>query len=243
MSGELVLSCGELDALGEALRVDVRQLPFTIPQFGVTKEDRARQFEAAHHSLRERGLISGNEFAPELVQCLNVYGRAPFAVVLLGNTGDEEHVGLGAFDDRDGVVVAQHGDEVRFSLMPSNAVVRGLVGRLKAFRPGPGAAVTVPDDRRDDEDFADFRVTAAARGATAVTAEGILRRPRLGGGYFRVVSRERNGRETRLGAVSWVDNDQGRYAVLRGAGHSVFLPADQAVLDREISKILNLARG
>lgn len=243
MSGELVLSCEEVDALGEALRVDVRQLPFTVPHFGVTVQDRARQFESAHHSLRERDLIRGNEFAPELVRCLNVYGRAPFAVVSLGSSGDEEHVGLGAFDDRDGVVATQHGDEIRFSPMPPNAVVRGLVGQLKALRPGPGVAVTVPDERRDDEDFADLRVTSAARGAAPVTAEGILRRPRLGGGYFRVVSRERNGRETRLGAVSWVDNDQGRYAVLRGAGHSVFLPADQALLDRHITQILNSARG
>lgn len=240
MSGELLCSFAELDVLGEALRIDVRPFPFTIPYFGEAKEDRARLFESAHHSLRERGLIHGSEFAPELVEALQVFAGGQTAVVLVGNSGEVEHACLAAFDGRVGVVAVQEGEAVRFTLTPPDAVVRGLVGQLRPLRPGPGAAVTVPDDRRE-QDFDDFRVTSSVRGAVSVTAEGILNRTRLGGGYFRVVSRGR-GRETPVGSVSWVDNDQGRYAVLRGHGHSVFMPADQALIDRHVTQLLNSTR-
>ncbi|KJK51676.1 hypothetical protein UK23_06035 [Lentzea aerocolonigenes] len=79
MSGEIVCSFVELDALGVALRLNVRQFPFSIPHFAVEAEERLRM---GQDDLIARGLIRGDSFAPELEQALNVYARGRVATAM-----------------------------------------------------------------------------------------------------------------------------------------------------------------
>jgi hypothetical protein len=256
VSGELVCSFAALDVIGEALRLNVRRFPFAIQHYSATREDRIRLAGAVHRDLVVRGLVQGDEFAPELVAALHVFARGPLVIVLVGSAGDTQPVALAAADDRTGVVAVQHGESIEFRLCQPDAVVRNLVGLLPVMRPGPGASVTVTDTsapargRPVKEDFSDLtfatkvRAAAPSSGSQRAAAEEILRRPRLGGGYFQVTARGRNGHETELGTINYLDTDVGRYAVIPATGPdgrivATYTPADQAALGQHLTRILD----
>ncbi|MEO6090079.1 MAG: ESX secretion-associated protein EspG [Umezawaea sp.] len=257
--GEMLCSFAELDVIGEALRVDVRRFPFTIGHHGATREERIGLVEAVHRDLLGRGLISGTEFAPELVTALHVFALGHLTIALVGTAGHTRPVALAAADGRTGVVAVQHGESIGFRLIAPDAVVRGLVGLLPAMRQGPGSSVTVTDTstpvrrRQVEDDFSEQTFTAkvkavvpSATGDRAV-AEEILRRPRLGTGYFLASARGRNGQETTLGTLNYLDTDAGRYAVIQttssdGRVAATYTPADQAALDRHLTRIVDSHR-
>ncbi|MBB5960342.1 hypothetical protein FHS29_006965 [Saccharothrix tamanrassetensis] len=247
MATGIVCSFAELDALGEALRINVRRFPFTIGHHGSTREERLAVVAAVHRSLTARDLVRGDEFAPELVEPLRLFAGGRAAVALVGTSGDSRPVALAVRDRRAGVLAVQHGESVEFQPRHPDTVVRALVDLLPAVRPGPGSSVTVTDTsapiRPVDEDFSEFRFTTrlkpAAPSSRAVVEE-ILRRPRLGAGYFTAVTS--NG--TDLGTVGYLDTDVGRYAVIPGAERNgppsaTYTPADQATLSRRLTRLLD----
>ncbi|MET8757207.1 ESX secretion-associated protein EspG [Lentzea sp. NPDC004782] len=255
MSGEIVCSFAALDVLGEALRITVRRFPFAIPHHGATREDRIRLVEAVHQDLVARGLVRDGEFVPELVEALHVFARGHLMVALVGSAGETQPTALAVADDRTGVVAEQRGETIAFQLCQPDAIVPGLVRLLPPMRSGPGVSVTVTDTsaparRRVEEDFSEmtFRTQVKATGPSPsgqrAAAEDILRRPRLGAGYFSVSARGRNGRETELGTINYLDTDAGRYAVIPttapdGRLAATYTPADQATLDRHLNRIID----
>jgi hypothetical protein len=255
--GEIVCSFAELDVLGDALRVNVRQFPFAVPHLGQSVEERVRLVETVHRDLLARGLVQGGEFAPDLAQALNVFARGHVAIAMVGHAGEVQRYALAAADDRTGVVAVQHGESIRFDLMRPESIVRGLLGLLPSLRPGPGASVTITDTtapasrrRAAEEDFSESTFTTSVKAvhttsaAQREAAEEILRRPRLGGGYFLVTAR-RNG-ESELGTVNWLDTDAGRYAAIPSTGDGqvtvTYMPADLARLDHLLTRIVNSPR-
>ncbi|WP_188316716.1 ESX secretion-associated protein EspG [Solihabitans fulvus] len=245
----------ELDVAGDALRLDVRQFPFVIPHRGATHDERIRLIETAHRDLRSRGLVRGADFAPELKQALDLFARGRVAVAMAGSAGRAPQHALAVTDDRAAVLAVGRGAAIRFELIDPLAMVRAVVGLLPPLRPGPGVTVTVTDDaapavsrRQADEDFAEatftssVRASAGASGAQRQMAEEILRRPRLGGGYFTVTSRSRRGRESEPATMNWVDTDVGRYAVIPSVGRDgrmrvTYTPADQSQLTRLVDSL------
>lgn len=259
MSGEIVCSFAALDVLGEALRINVRRFPFAIPHHGATREDRIRLVEAVHGDLLLRGLVRDGEFVPELVEALHVFARGHVMVALVGTAGEAQPAALAVANDRTGVVAEQQGETVVFRLCQPDAIVPRLVRLLPPMRSGPGVSVTVTDTsvavgrRRAEEDFSEmtFRTQVKATGPSPAgqraAAEEILRRPRLGAGYFLVSARGRNGRETELGTINYLDTDAGRYAVIPttapdGRLAATYTPADQAALDRHLNRIIDSYR-
>ncbi|MFD0199891.1 MULTISPECIES: ESX secretion-associated protein EspG [Saccharothrix] len=254
MDPEIDFSLAELDAVGEALRLNVRRFPFAVGHHGATREERIALVAAAHRDLVARGLIRGRDFVPELVEALHVFARGNLAIALVGTAGDTHPVALASTDGRVGVLAIQRGRSIAFRRSHPDTVVRALVGLLPAMRPGPGASVTVSDTATPahpvDEDFSEFRFTSrmkpAAPSAVAVAAE-ILRRPRLGAGYFTVTARGRNDRETELGTLNYLDTDAGRYAIIPGTDHdgrltATYTPAEQAFLDRQLTRMVDSRR-
>lgn len=259
MSGEIVCSFAALDVLGEALRINLRRFPFAIPHHGTTREDRVRLIEAVHRDLIERGLVRDGEFAQELVEALHVFARGHLVTALVGTSGDTQPIGLAVTDDRTGVIAEQRDNTIVFQLCQPDSAVPRLVRLLPPMRPGPGVSVAVADTssptsrRRADEDFSEhtFRTPVKAAAPSPVgqraAAEEILRRPRLGAGYLQVSARGRNGREIELGTINYLDTDVGRYAVIPATGQdgrltATYTPADQAALERHLTRIVNSSR-
>ncbi|KAA2261606.1 ESX secretion-associated protein EspG [Solihabitans fulvus] len=242
-----------MDVLGDALRLDVRRFPFTIPHHGETTEERVALVGAVHRDLTARGLVWGGEFAPELTEALTLFAGGRVTVAMVGSAGRTQRHALAAADDRVGVLAVQQGETVRFELVEPDALVPGLLGLLPPLHPGPGASVTVADDtavsRRRAKDFEEATFTSsvnAPRGAPdgqRHAAEDILRRPRLGGGYFTVAARGRHGRESEPATMNWVDTDVGRYAAMPDIGRDgrmrvTYSPADSGRLGRYLTALL-----
>jgi hypothetical protein len=235
-----------LDAVGDALRLDVRRFPFTIGHRGTTLEERVALVEAVHRDLLARDLVRDAEFAPDLVELLRLFAHAPLGISLVGTDRDTSLLALAVSDRRDGVLAVQQGEVVEFQRHSSDTVVPALVELLPELPPGPGSAVAVhaPAPKPSDEDFSHFRFTAGVRPApTAATAVAeILRRPRTGAGYFTVVARKGH-RETELGTASYLDTDAGRWAVLSGSApngtpNATFVPMDRWSIGRHLSSFL-----
>ncbi|MFD5831553.1 ESX secretion-associated protein EspG [Lentzea sp. NPDC060358] len=259
MPGEIICSFAALDVLGEALRINVRRFPFTIPHHGTTREDRLRLVEAVHHNLIDRGLVRDGEFAPELVQALQVFARGPLVTALVGTAGGMQPVALAVTDGSTGVVAEQQEEAIAFRFCQSDTAVSHLVRLLPSMRPGPGMSVTVTDTsmpagrRRVHEDFSEHtfkspvKATAPSPAGQRATAEEILRRPRLGAGYLQVSALGRDGRERALGTINYLDTDVGRYAVIPdtdqdGRATATYTPADQAKIEGHLSRIINSHR-
>jgi hypothetical protein len=259
VSREIVCSFAALDVIGEALRIDVRRFPFAIQHYSATREDRVRLAEAVHLDLSNRGLAHGEEFAPDLVAALHLFARGSLAIALIGTAGDTQPIALAAADDRSGVVAVQHGESIEFRLCQAEAVARGLVGLLPVMRPGPGASVTVTNASAPargqpvEEDFSDLtfatkvKAPAPLSGSRRAAAEEILRRPRLGAGYFLVTARGRNDQEAALGTINYLDTDIGRYAVIPttepdGRMAATYTPIDHVGLDRHLTRIADSRR-
>jgi hypothetical protein len=250
---EFVCSFAELDVIGDALRLDVRRFPFTIGYHGVTREERLALLAAAHRDLVARQLIRDGEFTPELVETLRVFAQGHLAIAFVGTTGDIHRTALSSTDGRVGVLAEQQGESIAFRRIHPDMVVRRLVGVLPAMRPGPGTSVTISDTssptRPSDDDFSEFRFTSRMKPAPSAlaVATDITRRTRLGAGYFTITARGRNDRETELGTLTYLDTDAGRYAVIPGTDphgrmSATYTPADQAFLDRQLTRIVDSPR-
>ncbi|ROP40375.1 ESX secretion-associated protein EspG [Saccharothrix texasensis] len=247
MKGHIVCSLAELDAVGDALGLDVRRFPFSIGHRGTTLAERVTLVEAVHRDLVARDLVRGRDFAPELVERLRLFADAPLGVALVGTARGVPLVALAVSDGRDGVLAVQRDELVVFHRHAADTVVEALVGLLPDLPPGPGSAVVVdaPAPLPPDEDFSHFRFTAGIRpAATADSAVAeILRRPRTGAGYFSVSVRK-GGQEAELGAASYLDVDAGRFAVLpgrrpNGTPSATYVPMDRWSIGRHLADSLS----
>ncbi|MFE9745316.1 ESX secretion-associated protein EspG [Saccharothrix saharensis] len=246
MSGHIVCSIAELDAVGDALELDLRRFPFSIGHGGATVEERIALVEAVHRDLAARDLVRGAEFAPDLVERLRLFAEAPLAVALVGTVRDTPLVARAATDGRDGVLAVQRGDVVAFHRHSADTVVRALVGLLPELRPGPGSSVvvTAPVPRAPDEDFSQFRFTTGVRpAATAGSAAAeMMRRPRTGAGHFSATTRKGH-REVESGAFSYLDTEAGRYAILPGVDsdgrpNATCTPVDHRYLEHRLRRLI-----
>lgn len=249
----------ELDAIGDALQLDVRQFPFQFPVHGEMVEERIRLIKAAHASLVGKGLIEGRRFAPELEEGLTTFARGHVAIALLGSVDGDGLCARAVSDGRFAVLAQQRGQSIHFDQITPASLVRSILGLLPATRPGPGRSVTITVDepqpagrhRARDDDFGAHRYLEAVRppstpeGVQMAIAQDIMRRPRVSSGYFTVTARGRNGREGEPATMSWLDTDAGRYAVIPSTGHDgrthiTYTPADLPRLDQTLSRLLQM---
>ncbi|CCH34646.1 hypothetical protein BN6_74170 [Saccharothrix espanaensis DSM 44229] len=240
----MVCSFAELDALGEALGLDVRRFPFAIGHHGSTREERLAVVARAHRDLADRGLVRGAEFAPELVATLRLFATGPVTAALVGTVGEQRPLALAVLDDRAALLAVGGDASVTFHRRHPDTALDALVGLLPEVRPGPGASVTVTDPaaprRTPDEDFSDFRFTRALRPAAPsarAAVEEVLRRPRLGAGYFAVTAAGAD-----RGTLGFLDTDAGGYAIVPGpveggAPSATCTPADRPALARHLSRL------
>jgi hypothetical protein len=246
----------ELDAIGDALRLDVRPFPFQFPVHGELVDERIELIKKAHGTLTAKGLIEGRRFSPDLEDAVGVFARGDVAIALIGTVDGEGVCARAATNGRFAVLARQRGAAVRFDQVSPRSLVRSVLALLPPARPGPGRSVTVTVDDPEpagrhrvspEEDFASRRYLQPVRPISSAgsLATEIMRRPRLGSGYFAVTARGRNGREGEPLTMSWLDTDGGRYAVLPSTGpdgrlHVTYTPAELARLDQSLSRLVQL---
>jgi hypothetical protein len=170
---------------------------------------------------------------------------------MLGTVGGEPRCARAVTDDRTAVLAVQGGQRIRFDTITPAAMVRAMLSLLPPARPGPGRSVTITAEpavaqrrrRPADDDFAGqnylqsgYLQSGHASGDSAGVQRGmvdeIMRRPRIGSGYFAVTVRGRNNRESTPMTMNWLDTDSGRYVVIPttsadGRTHVTYTPADQ----------------
>jgi hypothetical protein len=248
----------ELDAIGDALQLDVRPFPFQFPVHGELVDERIALIKAAHATLTAKGLIEGRRFAPDLEDLVGLFARGTVAISLIGTVGGEGVCARAVTDGRFGVLAQQHEQTIRFDPVTPPSLVRSVLSLLPMVRPGPGRSATITAEeepvgrhRVAEEDFTGRRYLQAVRpqldsaGTQRVIANEIMRLPRVGSGYFTVTSRSRNGRESEPETMSWLDTEAGRYAVIPSTGpdgrmHVTYTPADLARLDQSLTRLVEL---
>jgi len=245
----------ELDVIGEALGIDVRPFPFEFPVHGDLIEDRIRLIQAAERSLTSRGLVNGVRFAPGIEETLAVFARGRLAVAVLGTVDGAPCAARAVTDDRVAIVATQHGQMIHFDTVTPASMIRAVLALLPPARPGPGRSVTITTDapaarhRARDEDLTSENYLRSARssgesaGVQRAMIDDIMRRPRVGSGYFAATVRGRNNRESTPLTMNWLDTDSGRYVVVPTTGpdgrtHITYAPADQARLEQSLTHIV-----
>ncbi|HEX3788241.1 MAG TPA: ESX secretion-associated protein EspG [Pseudonocardiaceae bacterium] len=257
MVRETELSLLELDLIGEALGLDVRPFPFEFPSHGDLLEDRARLAEVVHGTLGGKGLIEGARFVPELERQIRAFARGRVSVVLVGTAGSRSLLARMSGDDRFAVLAEQRSQMMRFESVNPDNPVRAIVGLVPPMKPASGRSLTItrpapvttrPRHRRDDEDevfnqgvLQPVRTVQGPSAASQSAVAEIMRRPRMGSGYFTVSVRQRNGREGEPLTVSWLDTDAGRYVAIPdarpdGSLDVTYTPGDLQLLDQIVNR-------
>jgi hypothetical protein len=250
----------ELDIVGDAFGLNVRQFPFDFPVHGETIEERARFIQVVQRSLSAKGLVDEKAFAPAVEQLIGLFCRGRISIAMLGVVRGRSICARASTDGQHAVLARRHGETVRFDPITPASLVRVVVALLPPTKAGPGGSVTiaVPDEpntsaRTHVEDFAGrtfmepvspARTSASAQ--AAVAAE-ILRRPRRGSGYFVVTERRRNDIERDPATVNWLDTDAGRYVVVPSVGsdgcrYGTYAPADLRRIDQHLSCFVPVLR-
>jgi hypothetical protein len=231
-----------VDLLGEVLGVNVRLFPLEIPHSGTTVDQRVALARIAEHRLADAGLIVDNTLTPALSCAIETLGRPEIVVTLLGRAGQLRLRAVACAAGQDAVAVAQHGDRVEFQFVDPATMAATVLRRLPYLVPGPGLPITItvppgaetPTSGDSDESDNPFWGTTAMSLTAARPVElrdgglgpveaatGILRAPRRGTGSLTVSRRVRHRAGlSYIGSVTWVDNDQGRYAVITDTDHT-----------------------
>lgn len=256
MAGGFECTFLELDVIGDALQLDVRPFPFEFPVHGDLIEDRVRLIQAAERTLTEKGLVNGPRFADVVEDTLGVFARGRLAIAMLGTVAGEPRCARAVTDDRTAVLATQHGQAIRFDPITPPSMVRAVIGLLPPAHPGPGRSVTMttelpvgarrptPDDDLTDRGYLqESRVPGDSAGVQRAMIDEIMRRPRIGSGYFVVTVRGRHARESTPLTMNWLDTDSGRYVVIPnsaadGRTHITYTPADQARLEQSLSHLV-----
>lgn len=247
----------ELDVIGDALGIDVRPFPFEFPVHGDLVEDRIRLIHAAERTLTTKGLVNGVRFAPEVEETLGLFARGRLAVAILGTVDGTPCAARAVTDDRVAVLAVQRSQMISFDTVTPASMIRAVLSLLPPARPGPGRSVTITAEtaapprqpQPSDEDFGGrhylqpARPTGDAASVQRAMIDEIMRRPRVGSGYFAATVRGRDNRESKPLTMNWLDTDSGRYVVIPTTGpdgrtHITYAPADQAKLEQSLTHIV-----
>ncbi|TDQ05445.1 ESX secretion-associated protein EspG [Labedaea rhizosphaerae] len=246
------LSFAEVDLLSEAMGLDCRAYPFTIPSVGATLEERVELAKTMFDGLRARRLAQRDRLNVEVADALRLLAGAKVSIAVSGIQNGELLLARVCGHGRHAVVVLQDGDALRFEQIRPTSLAMSAVRLLPRMGPGPGQSVTLAErsqvrDALDWEPGGFVEPNRAARtgdAAQLVVAQGILQRPRDATGSFTVTGRGRMNRPIEAGEVSWFDTDVGRYLSRRKRGldgvyYITWSPADRSRLEQVIGELVD----
>ncbi|MGH3762236.1 ESX secretion-associated protein EspG [Actinophytocola sp.] len=247
-SGWIQLSSTEFFLLWTALGLGEPPAALEVTHIGRTRESRATMAEEASRALADRDLGTVHEPADDLAGILHTLAAGDVTLDLRVVGSGSPLVGYAATDDRSAAVAARVDGEVRLGAVSASALAESLLGSISASPAGPGrpANVSAADYERacaegDLDGVSGFarvlheaglRPADASVFATALTS-------RRGGGQLGATGR--GYRSPSL--VSWLDTDEGRYALRRHGSWITVTPADLPRLTGMAEEMVAEVRG
>lgn len=206
-------------------------VPLEIGHLGRTGESRAAMIEEASAALAGRDLGTVAEPASDLAAILHTLASGDVTLDLRVLGQGAPLVGYAAAGRRSAAVAARVDGEIRLGAVRPDTLAASLLGSLPALPPGAGRPANVS--------AADFTAACAEGGRDGVTGfvrvlhDAGLRQAdvhvfatalstRRGGGQLGAT---RGARRT-PSVVSWLDTEDGRYALRRHGAWITMTPAD-----------------
>lgn len=247
----VVLSLLEFDLLWEELDGDAPPpYPLEIPSHGATLDERDELDDGVFAGLQESGLADGDEVAGEVSRLLRVLAQ-PVASVDLIVVGAERLRAVAAAGRSHGVLAAQDEAEVALEALRPVDLVDAMLHIIGDVPAGAGERVTLPRaayaaamDAFARKGYAAFEEVLTAAGVTGRAVRPVATMvsvPRTVAGQFGA-----NGPRGRSPVLSWVDTDEGRYAmVVDTSGVEPWVtvtPADVSWLGERLVEMLSAVR-
>jgi hypothetical protein len=248
MTETFTLSVAAVDILSEALGVDCRRYPFRLPGIGDFVPDRVRIARAVFADLERRGLVHGERLDPDVAEALRLVAQCDVAIAVMGTRDDESGLYARACAGPErAVLVIQEDQHMRFEFVRPESLARTVVSLLPRLRPAHGQSVTIsaaaPKPVATEEHRGFSRPLRPARTTSEsqlLAAREMLRKPRIGAGYFVVSGTGPNGQEVRAPGLSWLDTEEGRYMAQAhpDEGGGTFAPADTIRLVQQLEDLI-----
>ena len=230
-SGWLQLSSAEFFLLWTAMGLGEPPTPLEITHIGRTRESRAAMTAEASRALTDRDLGTVEDPARDVAGVLQTLAGGTVTMDLRVLGPGSPLVGYAAADSRRAAVAARVDGEIRLGAVRTNALAGALLDSLPPMTAGAGrpANVSVADFERacaegERDGVSGFVRVLHEAGLRAPEASAFARAltTRRGGGQLGASSRGHRA----PGVVSWVDADDGRYALRRHGAWVTVTPVD-----------------
>lgn len=236
------LEPAEFNLLWTRLGLPATPLELNVPAQGMTLTEAARISAHATDTLRDRGLLTGDEPAPRVAGLLTLLATPEARLDLRWARGGDvpELRGLVAARGKNCVRALWDGSTVDLRSVKHDMAVEELTSALGEWHAGGARSVTAPADvvRRASRDSGGdgdrFQRTLVAGGLSRDDARAwrdFVSVPGLRAGQIGASAFDRWGKQTR---VPWVihvlDTERGRYATYERRGHRTVISADRGRL-------------
>ncbi|MGH3770679.1 MAG: ESX secretion-associated protein EspG [Pseudonocardiaceae bacterium] len=252
-SGVLRLSTAEFTALWHRMELGDQPLLLTVPDHGVTLDERDQLDDQAWRQLRTRGLVDARRPRPEVEDALGALARPAVEADLRMITGPGQEVRvLACASGLVGVVSVL--TEQTVDLVPAHPsrLAQALLAHVPDHPAAAGNAVIIPAGLcqgaglRADTEFARLERaglrTDDARQVRRLIAGSAVRRFTIG-----AAARDRAGRRHRArDVVSVLDTEHGRiqirgYAATPDGARLLLAPTDRRRLSSEVTALVRTA--
>lgn len=246
-SGWIQLSSAEFFLLWSGMGLGEPPVALEVGHIGRTRESRAAMTESASATLAYRDLGTVTEPARDLAGILRTLAAGPAGGVtidlrVLGQ--GSPMVGAAAAAGGSAAVAARVDGEIRLGTVRPNALCGSLLGSLPPLPAGTGrpanvgtadyAAACAEGDRDGVGGFVRVLHQAGLRPADANAFAAALT-SRRGGGQLGAS----RGRRRAANLVSWLDTDDGRYALRRHGEWITLTPVDLPRLTAMADELLD----
>ena len=246
-SGWLQLSATEFVVLWSALELGDLPLVLELEPLGRTRASARRLADEVSDALAGRDLGTVDRPARDVALTLRSLAEYRTCADIVVHGDGMPLRGLAVTGRSGAAALAKVGDEVRMGPVPAHRVIDALLDSLSPLPAGPGRPVNIG--------IAEYREACAEGERDSVT--GFVRALHAGGlpdteaaTLARAVTGRRGGgqlgasgrtpRERRAGTVlSWLDTEDGRYAVQLRGGWLTVTPVDPARLQRMAGELID----
>jgi hypothetical protein len=243
------------DVLWDDLRLGAVPFPLEVRSHGETLDERARIKAAVYTELTRRRLARADRPTPELEDALRLLATPEVSLTLVV-MHDQSVSGpvnaLVAARGQQAVMAVQREHTIGLTEVRDTAIIAALIDLLPGNRPGPGRSITMPNPAhgRQDEPGGLLRpMTTQAAGQNELRQiTAVMERPVQRAGMLGITLRDPRGKLLRLPGITWLDNDQGRYALSLkrgpdGKDWTTLSPADSPRLATWLGEALASARS
>lgn len=230
-SGWIQVSSSEFFLLWTAMGLGEPPVPLEVRHIGRTRESRAAMAEEASATLAARDLGTVHEPARDLAGILRQLAAGQLTLDLRVLGEGSPLVGYATSGDRGGAVAARVDGEIRLGSVRSSAAASALLASLPPMPAGSGRPANIPVT--DYENACAEAEREGVTGFTRVLHEAGVRPPEASLLAHALTTRRGGGqlgaayRGTRApGVLTWLDAEDGRYALRRHGTWLTVTPAD-----------------